>query len=550
MGGTEVRSRGQRWLGGSSTAQPDPEGGALGPLGAMLRRAGPQLLQSLVDTSTTAIFIKDVEGRYLLVNQRYEELFQISRTAIVGKTDLDVFPRERAEGLRASDRQVLAAGAALESEEQVDHADGVHTYLAIRAPLHDASGRPCAVCGIATDVTERKRAEAALREAEERLRHAQKMEAVGHLAGGVAHDFNNLLVAILGHAQLLLKRLPTGDRLREHAEQIQHAGDRAAALTRQLLAFSRKQVLQPRVIDINGLVGDTSKLLRRVIREDVELVIALDPELGHVRADPGQMVQVLLNLATNARDAMPRGGRLTITTREVALDDAFAQAVPGVRPGRHVVLTVADTGCGMSESTQARLFEPFFTTKAVGKGTGLGLSSVYGIVRQSGGEITVDTGPERGTSFHIYLPRVDEPVETSPPSPLPELDRGTGLILVAEDEAMVRLLVTEVLTDHGYDVLAVATPRDAMTLAERCAEPIDVLLTDVVMPGMNGPDLAAQIAARHPETRPIFMSGHVGVPGGTGGFDSDLERATDFLQKPFASDVLLQKVREVMTRPR
>jgi len=645
----------------------------LGAVESMLLRAGPQLLQSIVDASTAVVYVKDTEGRYVLINRRYEEIFHVTKEWIVGKTDYNIFPRSRAKAFRAFDRQVLAAGVPLQSEEVAPHDDGLHTYISIKAPLYDEDGRACAVCGISTDITERTRAEEALRAAEERfryvtvatrdaiydwdiatnavwrnepyvelygepvgddeswweqhlhpddrdrvmtgigrvfadrsgfwsdeyrfrradgsyasvldrghvlydsdgkavrmigaitdmsarreaeealrrseeqLRQAQKMEAVGHLAGGIAHDFNNLLVAILGHAQLLGKRLPAGDPLRDHADQIREAGDRAAALTRQLLAFSRKQVLQPRVIDLNALIADTGKLLRRIIPEDVELVTSLGSEVGHVRADAGQLVQVLMNLAANARDAMPTGGRLVIATSEVLIDEKYVLAHPELEPGRYAMLMIADRGCGMDAATQARLFEPFFTTKEPGRGTGLGLSTVYGIVKQSRGHIAVESELGAGTTFRIYLPSLHEPVEPVTTQPAADDVAGhTGLILIAEDEAMVRRLVAEVLIEHGYEVIAVASPRDAITAAEGCARPIGVLLTDVVMPGMNGRQLAEQIAARHPETRPIFMSGYTSAAG----FDSDVDGRIDFLEKPFATDVLLQKVREVMMRAR
>ena len=382
------------------------------------------------------------------------------------------------------------------------------------------------------------------REKGEQLRQAQKMEAVGKLAGGIAHDFNNLLTAITGYSELTLRRLRAEDPLRRNVEEIKKAGERAASLTRQLLAFSRKQVLQPKVLDLNAVVSDMEKMLRRLIGEDIELRTALAADLGSVKADPGQIEQVLMNLAVNARDAMPQGGNLIIETENVYLNEGYATRHIAVKPGPYVMLAVSDTGEGMSEETQSRIFEPFFTTKEVGKGTGLGLSTVYGIVKQSGGNIWVYSEVGEGTVFKIYLPRVDEAAQEYKPGPEAQesLD-GTEVILLAEDDERVRGLVREVLEGYGYRVLEAEGGSAALSVSERHEGPIHLLLTDVVMPKMSGRELAIRLARVRPEMKVLYMSGytdesivHHGV----------LDAGTPFLQKPFEAEALARKVRELL----
>ena len=349
-----------------------------------------------------------------------------------------------------------------------------------------------------------------LRESEEQLRQAQKMEAVGRLAGGVAHDFNNLLMVMRGYGELLLNRLDANDPLRRNAEEIQEAAKRATALTQQLLAFSRKQVLQPKVLELNAVVTEVEKMLRRLIGEDIELAATLDLALGRVKADPGQIEQIILNLAVNARDAMPQGGRLTLRTANVTLDQAYARQHRGARPGPHVLLAVSDTGVGMDAETQSHIFEPFFTTKDAGKGTGLGLSTVYGIVKQSGGTIWVESAPGRGTTFEIYLPLVEKAAasgELHPALPAPP-PGGTETILVVEDEMSVRRLAAEFLGSNGYTVLEAQDGGEALQVCEEHRGPIHLLITDVVMPGMSGWELAVRLAGRRPEMKVIYMSGY------------------------------------------
>jgi CheY-like chemotaxis protein len=379
---------------------------------------------------------------------------------------------------------------------------------------------------------------------EAQLRQAQKMEAVGQLAGGIAHDFNNLLGVIIGWSEVFEERLSQSDPLRPKAEQIKKAGQRAAALTRQLLAFSRKQVLEPKILDLNTVVTDTLKMLQRLIGDDIELATIPALELGRVKADQGQIGQVIMNLAVNARDAMPQGGKLTMTIANAEMDDVSIRQHPGAVPGSYVKLAVSDTGCGMDHETQARIFEPFFTTKELGKGTGLGLSTVYGIVKQSGGYISVYSELGRGTTFKIYLPRIEQSVTQGAFSKnIKEPVRGWEIILLVEDAPSLRELARELLEDNGYTVLEAGNGADAIQVAERYGKTIHLLLTDVVMPGMDGGKLAERMTHSHPGIKVLYMSGytddaivHHGV----------LDSGVALLQKPFTRESLTRKVRDVL----
>ncbi len=392
-------------------------------------------------------------------------------------------------------------------------------------------GRPARL-SVLLDVTQRQ-------QLEEQLRQAQKMEAVGMLAGGIAHDFNNLLTIITGYSQLLLGNIPQTDSNRTAVEQIMKAGDRAAALTRQLLAFSRRQVLQPKILDLNVLVSGLAVMLRRLIGEDIDLRLVMGPELGRVSADPGQVEQVIMNLALNARDAMPQGGMLTIQTANTELEEGYGGTHLAVRPGAYVMLSVTDTGHGMDAETQSRIFEPFFTTKGQGQGTGLGLSTVFGIVKQSGGNLEVISEPGQGTSVKVYLPRIQQQAQVEAERAIPASARGSETILLVEDEDMVRSLVRETLERSGYKLLDAADPVEAMRICESYQGTIHLLITDVVLPKEGGRELASRLVALRPEMKVLFMSGYT---------DKALAAANDrsFLQKPFTPAVLARKVREVL----
>jgi signal transduction histidine kinase len=408
---------------------------------------------------------------------------------------------------------------------------------AVISPVRDASGRIVNFVAVERDVTRE-------RLLEEQVRQSQKIEAVGRLAGGVAHDFNNLLTIITGYSQLALERLKPEDPVAAHIGEVKKAADRAASLTRQLLAFSRRQVLAPQILDLNTVVANMDKMLRRLIGEDIELETRLAPDLDRVKADPGQIEQVILNLAVNARDAMPRGGRLTIETTNFVLNENYAQAHFPIRPGNYVMLAVTDTGTGMSPETLEHIFEPFFTTKEQGKGTGLGLAMVYGIVKQSGGYIYVYSELEHGTSFKIYLPKAEVKGEAQEAGPAEgHAARGVETILVVEDEASVRDLVKGVLERQGYSVLEARDGLEALEVCERHSGPIDLTLTDVVMPQMSGKELAARLKEKYPEMKVIFMSGYTEDSAIRSRI---LEKSAAFVQKPFGPEALARRVREVL----
>jgi len=393
------------------------------------------------------------------------------------------------------------------------------------------------------DETQKEQLEGQRLQLEGQLRQAQKMDAMGRLAGGVAHDFNNLLTVIKGNSSLLVERLQSDDRLLGCTRQIENAADRAASLTRQLLAFCRMQVLQPKIMDLNMQVSDMCKLLRRLIREDIAFNFHAGESLGRVKADPGQIEQVIMNLAVNAGDAMPTGGSLSIETRNVAVDERYALARPPIKPGEYVLLAVADTGHGMDAETKARIFEPFFTTKEQGKGTGLGLATVYGIVKQSGGCVWVESEPGKGARFEVYLPRVDGAVETDAPEETAATAvRRRRTVLIAEDEEAVRDLASEFLESAGYRVLTAKDGTEALGVAERCDEAIHLLLTDVVMPRMRGPELAKRLKGLRNGLRVIYMSGYLEYNRG----NEDFLEEGFFLQKPFSREMLVHRVGEAL----
>jgi PAS domain S-box-containing protein len=433
-----------------------------------------------------------------------------------------------------------ATGEPMRIDHRIVRPDGAVRWVHERADIvRDHAGRPARMIGVVQDITERKQAEEALKTAEEQLRQSQKMDAIGRLAGGVAHDFNNLLSIITGRSEILLTRRQLTAAVQRDVDLIHKAADRAAGLTRQLLAFSRKQLLQPKVLDLNAVVANMGIMLRRVIGEDVDLVIVARPGIARVFADPGQVEQVILNLAVNARDAMPGGGRLTIETTQLDLDSSHAKIHPGVGPGRHIMLSVTDTGVGMEADVRERIFEPFFTTKEIGKGTGLGLSMVYGIVQQSGGTIWVYSEPGQGSVFKIYLPSVDEPTEQEQAREAPPLG-GKETVLLCEDEPDLRELSREVLEEYGYTVLEASDGKDALDVAAAHAGPIHLLLTDVVMPRMNGSELAARLT-RERQVRVLYMSGYTETSMMRGSVADGA-----FLQKPFSPIVLARTVRAVL----
>ncbi|MGZ3489258.1 MAG: PAS domain S-box protein [Isosphaeraceae bacterium] len=623
------------------------------------------LLQGISEGTTDAVFVKDLQGRYLMINSAGARFLGRSVEQVIGKDASELFSPESGLEIMDRDRTVLQSGKTCTYEEVGVSAGVARTYLSTKGPYRDATGRVIGLLGISRDITDRKRAEEEIHKSEQRLRvhvehtplaviewdlqfrvvawnaaaerlfgfsreealgqhasfivapafrervdqvwrdlldqkgaarnsaandnitkagrtiscewyntplidesgrvfgvaslvqdvtervaleeklrHSQKMEAVGRLAGGVAHDFNNILTVIMGYSQILTNGVPASGRLMDATVQIRTAAERAEEITRQLLAFSRKSMLSPRVIDLNNIMMNLDTMLRRLIGDDVEILTVPGRDLGAVKADPGQIEQVIMNLVVNARDAMPTGGQLTLETANAELDDAYTREYPAVQPGRYVMLAVSDTGIGMSADTQAHIFEPFFTTKEVGKGTGLGLSTVYGIVKMSAGYIWVYSEPDRGTTFKIYFPRVDQPAEEVRAETRPAgVQRGSETILLVEDNEQVRQLTSEVLADSGYKMLLAASPEEALALCRAHHPDIQLLVTDVILPGMNGPQLAAQVKQISSRTRVLYVSGytsnaivHYGV----------LDPGLWFLAKPFSLSELVAKVRQVL----
>jgi PAS domain S-box-containing protein len=496
--------------------------------------------RSLVQNATVGIYRTTPQGRILMANPTLIKMLGYANFEELAARNLEEqgfdpgHPRRIFRELIERDGEVKGLEAAWVRQ------DGSTIFVRESArAARDASGNVLYYDGIVEDITDRK-------QLEQQLIQAQKMEAVGQLAGGVAHDFNNLLTIINGFATLLIQRTSLEDPRRGQLEEIVTAGERAASLTRQLLAFSRRQVLEPVVLDLNSLIANTEKMLRRLIGEDVEMVTTLQPDLGRVKVDAGQIEQVIMNLAVNARDAMPKGGRLLIETSNVEIDENYARSHAPMMPGKYVMVVVSDTGCGMDQETQAHIFEPFFTTKEEGRGTGLGLATVYGIVKQSGGFIWVSSEPGRGSTFKVYLPRVEEVAATAAPVEVPaEPAKGSETVLVVEDEEGVRSLVCEMLASHDYKVLDAAGAAQALQVAEQHTKPIHLLLTDVVMPQISGKELVKRLCALHPETKVLYMSGYTDDAIVRQG---NLEAGTSFLQKPFSPEALLQKIREVLKR--
>jgi len=500
-------------------------------------RESEERFTTFMDNSPVVAFMRDERGRYVYVNRAFELLVKRPWREIVGKTPFDIWSAETAGGLFETDKDVLTSGRPIELYEKTSLPGGeTKEWLAVKFPFQNRLGKPLVGC-VAIDATERK-------SLEEQLRQSQKMEAVGRLAGGIAHDFNNLLTIVSGYCQLLLDSSGIGERDRSGIKEIKKAGEQAASLTRQLLAFSRKQVLAPRVLDLNAVVSNLEKMLRRLIGEDIELVTILRADLGRVKVDPGQVEQIIMNLAVNARDAMPKGGKLTIETANVELDEPYAHSHLPCQPGHYVMLAISDTGTGMDVETQKHIFEPFFTTKEKGKGTGLGLATVYGIIKQSGGFIWVYSEAGHGSAFKIYLPRTMERGEVVDVAPSHgEPLKGTETILLVEDEAALRAMVQGILIAHGYKVLEAANGMEALILSKQYSDPIHLLLSDVVMPQMSGRELAERMTCFRPAMKVLYVSGYtdeVIVHNGMLGL------STDFLQKPFTPAALARKIREVL----
>ena len=538
-----------RWLETSAVPLRDQAGSISGLLGVTRdvtarKRAERALAESeerfraLIERSSDLLLVVDVAGRITFASPAVVELLG----------PVEALQREPLERIHPEDRARLAStyaellqrpGSSRDLTLQLKRRDG--TWGRFEVVVRSLVDVP-AVAGLvvnARDVTEQ-------RHLQEQLAQAQKLECIGRLAGGVAHDFNNLLVSILGNADFLERGLGPDHPQLEEVREIRQAGERARDLTGQLLAVARRQIIAPRTVDLNEVVREAEKLLRRLIGEDVAVAVRLTPGPWSARADAGQLQQVLLNLAVNARDAMPRGGLLTLETENVVTTAAWAAAHPGAAPGPHVLLKVTDTGEGMSEEVQRHLFEPFFTTKAVGKGTGLGLATVYGIVKQAGGQITLRSRPGAGTTFEIHLPRATDPEAPSLVTPVRSRRHAGETILVVEDDAAVREVTVRALRQAGYQVLVAADPAHALRVYQGAPRPVDLLLTDLIMPGASGREVAAELTARQPALRVLYVSGY---PQDAVSHRGTLERGAAFLPKPFTPASLLVKVGEVLDAP-
>ena len=496
-------------------------------------------LRAALESVPFDFFIIDESGRYVMQNSTCRRHWG----DLVGKRPRDLGVASETLALWEENNARAFRGELVEGEVTLGTNEGPRTFYNIISPIYD-DDRIRGILGVNIDITDRRQAEEALRQSEGQLRQAQKMEAVGRLAGGIAHDFNNVLMVVDGQCNLLLRRLDQDDANRRGVEEIKTAAERAAGLTRQLLAFSRRQVLKPVVLDVNNVIRDVEKMLGRVLGEDIEVVAELAPSPCLARIDQGQLEQVLLNLAVNSRDAMPRGGRLVLETAEMALEEDSGAPAKGMEPGDYIVLSVTDTGCGMGEETLAQIFEPFFTTKDQSEGTGLGLSMVYGIIRQSGGRIRVSSRLGKGTEFMIYLPKAERDAETSESTAdaAGGMPQGRETVLLVEDEGALRRLARVYLVMTGYTVLEASDGQEAMRLVGQHEGPIDLLVTDVVMPGMSGRELRERLTVSRPELKALFMSGHPEKAIQ----DHGISEYEEILRKPFSPEALAVRVREVL----
>jgi PAS domain S-box-containing protein len=502
------------------------------------------ILAAIVQSSNDAIISKRLDGTITSWNPAAERLFGHTAEEALGKPIVLVVPLDRRDEERSIIDRVSAGERIRQYETVRLRRDGSMVEVAISvSPILDADRNVVGASKTARDLTAQRRSDEALRLTEEQLRQAQKMEAVGRLAGGVAHDFNNVLSVILSYGEMLLSDMKQGEPMRADIEEIHKAGKRATDLTRQLLMFSRQQVLAPKVLDLNDLLASMDKMLQRILGADVDLVSLPTQPLGRVRADRSNLEQVIMNLVVNARDAMPRGGKLTMETDNVVLDDAYAQAHLGVKPGPHVMLAVSDTGTGIDKVTLARIFEPFFTTKESGKGTGLGLSTVFGVVQQSGGSVWVYSEVGKGTTFKVYLPRVDAAVEIAGETVPPTTLRGSETILLVEDDDQVRIVARGILQRAGYHVIDARNAGEALLHSEKHPGTIHLLLSDVVMPQVSGPELAKRLASARPDMKVLCMSGYTDDSIVRHGV---LEAHIAYIQKPITPETLTTRVREVL----
>lgn len=502
--------------------------------------------RTLLDTIPDLIWVKDADGVYLSCNAIFERFFGAKEADIVGKTDYDFVDKKLADSFREYDRKAMAAGKPSNNEEWITFPDdGQRVLLYItKTPMHNENGTLIGVLGIGRDISEIKRSEEEKIKFEGRLQQTQKMESVGRLAGGVAHDFNNMLGVILGHVHFALMETDSHQPLHANLEEIRKAAERSADLTRQLLAFARKQTIAPKVLNLNEIVSGILKMLHRLIGEDIQLTWQPSADLWPVKVDPSQIDQILANLCVNSRDSINDIGKITIETYNSTIDENYYVNNPDAVPGEYVTLSVSDDGCGMDKETMAHIFEPFFTTKVVGEGTGLGLATVFGAVKQNNGFINVYSEPGLGSRFTIYIPRHTGKTRQIPTEEATiEIPRGQESILLVEDEPAILKMVSMILTRHGYTVLQANTPSDAVRLAKGNSNAIHLLITDVVMPEMNGLDLAKELQSLYPHLKCLFMSGYTAdVIAHHGVLDEEVH----FIQKPFSLTELAIKVREVL----